>query len=145
MNPYAFGELIGKLLEAMGYRDVEVTQKSGDKGVDVLGTIEVGISNIKEVVQVKRYNSSRVGDPEVNQLRGTLSRFGAIRGTIITSGKFSKQAEEASLYGAPITLIDGQKLIELLIHYRIGVKEEQLAPILVFDATEFEASESQEE
>lgn len=53
MNPYKFEQLVGQLLEAMGYEQVEVTKASGDKGVDVIGQVQVGITTITEVVQVK--------------------------------------------------------------------------------------------
>ena len=33
MNPFVFEELVGELLTAMGYQDVEVTAATGDKGV----------------------------------------------------------------------------------------------------------------
>jgi restriction system protein len=58
MNPYKFEHLIGQLLEAMGYEQVEVTKASGDKGVDVVGRVQVGITTITEVVQVKRMQSN---------------------------------------------------------------------------------------
>jgi transposase-like protein len=41
MNPYKFEHLVGQLLEAMGYEQVEVTKASGDKGVDVVGKVQV--------------------------------------------------------------------------------------------------------
>ncbi|MDQ6770526.1 MAG: HTH domain-containing protein [Gemmatimonadota bacterium] len=53
-DPYAFEHVIKHLLEEMGYTDVEVTARSGDKGVDVLAQIVVGITEVREVVQVKR-------------------------------------------------------------------------------------------
>ncbi len=54
MNPYKFEQLVGQLLEAMGYEQVEVTKASGDKGVDVIGQVQVGITTITEVVQVEK-------------------------------------------------------------------------------------------
>ena len=123
MNPYQFERLIGDLLEALGYDDVEVTQASGDKGVDVVGTVEFGITSIREVVQVKRYQGS-IGRPVLDQLRGALHYHKAIRGTIITTGKFTAGCKEAAIYpgAAPIGLIDGERLIELLIENHIGIK-----------------------
>lgn len=58
MNPYKFEQLVGQLLEAMGYEQVEVTKASGDKGVDVIGQVQVGITTITEVVQVKRMQNT---------------------------------------------------------------------------------------
>lgn len=42
----------------MGYSRVEVTSPTNDKGVDVVADIELGISSVREVVQVKRYKGS---------------------------------------------------------------------------------------
>jgi restriction system protein len=140
MNPYVFEAFVGQLLQAMGYQNVLVTQKSNDKGVDVIAEIEVGITLVKEVVQVKRYNKSTVGDKEVNELRGRLPRFGALRGTIITNSKFSKAAQESSFLGAPITLIDGERLISLMMEYNIGVEYEEIK-IPKFNPNDFDYDE----
>ncbi|MDX2137628.1 MAG: restriction endonuclease [Chloroflexota bacterium] len=137
INPYQFEELVKQLLEAMGYENVEVTSKSNDGGVDVKAKIEVGITTVAEVVQAKRHQGS-VGRPVLDQLRGSLHRFDAMRGTIITTGRFSNGTKEAAFEkgAAPITLIDGEKLIDLLIEHEIGVKKEQIR-LLKFEPTDF--------
>ncbi|MBK5965756.1 restriction endonuclease [Thiocystis minor] len=124
MNPYRFEALIRDLLEAMDYEDVIVTKQSGDKGVDVIANYQFGITQIKEVVQVKRYQGS-ITRPVLDQLRGALPYHQAIRGTIITLGRFAKGCTEAALYpgAAPITLIDGDKLMELLVKHGVGIKK----------------------
>ncbi|MDP7639062.1 MAG: UvrD-helicase domain-containing protein, partial [Candidatus Hydrogenedentes bacterium] len=113
--PYQFEHLVSELLEAMGYEDVEVTKESGDKGVDVVATVQFGITTITEVVQVKRQQGS-IGRPILDQLRGALPYHKAIRGTLITLGDFSRGCTEAALFpgAAPITLINGDKLLDLL-------------------------------
>jgi restriction system protein len=123
MNPYRFERMIADLLEAMGYEDVEVTKQSGDKGVDVVGRVQVGITTITEVVQVKRVQGS-ITRPVIDQLRGALPYHKAIRGTLITIGKFASSCPEAALFpgAAPITLIDGDKLLELLIENSVGIR-----------------------
>lgn len=126
MNPYRFESLIKDLLEAMDYEDVVVTKQSGDKGVDVVATYQFGITQIKEVVQVKRHKGN-ITRPVLDQLRGALPYHSAIRGTIITIGGFAKGCTDAALFpgAAPITLIDGDKLIELLLKHGVGVKKKQ--------------------
>ncbi len=128
MNPFAFEQLIGELLSAMGYQNVEVTAATGDKGVDVVATIEMGITNITEVIQVKRRRGS-LGRPVVDRLRGALPYHKAIRGTIITLGGFSSGCKEAAVFpgAAPITLIDGDQLLKLLFEYEIGVSKREIA------------------
>ncbi len=127
IDPYAFEHVVKQLLDAMGYADTEVTAASNDKGVDVVGTIKVGITEVREVVQVKRLRSN-VQRPALDQLRGSLHRFDAVRGTIICTSGFSKGTREAAFERtvAPITLIDGETLIQLLIDHDIGVRKRKL-------------------
>ncbi|MDP9309326.1 MAG: restriction endonuclease [Chloroflexota bacterium] len=124
MHPYRFEHLVRELLEAMGYDDVQVTRASGDRGVDVVATVQFGITTITEVVQVKRHQAS-IGRPVLDQLRGALPYHKAIRGTIITLGTFSSGCKDAALYpgAAPIGLIDGNRLLDLLYEHKIGLKE----------------------
>jgi restriction system protein len=127
MNPFKFESLVKLLLEEMGYINVETTSSTNDKGVDVVADIELGITRVREVVQVKRYKSN-VGREILDMLRGSLHRFHAVRGTIITTGGFAKGAERAAFESgaAPITLIDGDKLLDLLIEYGIGVTKKSV-------------------
>jgi restriction system protein len=127
MNPLLFERLVRDLLEEMGYEDVQVTRPTGDKGVDVIGTVQLGITSVTEVVQVKRHRGS-IGRPVLDQLRGALPYHKAIRGTIITIGTFSKGCPEAALYpgAAPITLIDGERLLDLLIEHQVGVQKREI-------------------
>lgn len=134
MHPYRFEHLVRDLLEAMGYEDVVVTKESGDKGVDVVATVQFGITTITEVVQVKRHQAN-IPRSTLDQLRGALPYHKAIRGTLITLGGFSKGCTEAALYpgAAPIGLIDGEKLLNLLIEHEIGIRKR--------DATLYEVDE----
>ena len=86
-------------------------------------------------MQVKRQQGS-VTRPILDQLRGALPYHQAIRGTIITLGKFAKGTREAALFpGAPpITLIDGDKLIELLLKHGVGINKRTLSLVEVDDS-----------
>lgn len=134
MTPYRFERLVGEMLEAMGYEHVTVTKQSGDKGVDVVATVQFGITMITEVVQVKRTRGA-VNRHVLDQLRGALPYFKALRGTIITLGEFSKGCAEASLFpgAAPIGLINGDKVLDLLIEHEIGLSKR---PIPLFEVDE---------
>lgn len=140
MNAYRFESLVKDLLEAMDYENVVVTKQSGDKGIDVVANFQFGITEIKEVVQVKRQQAS-VGRPILDQLRGSLHYFQAIRGTIITLGSFTTGCRESALSSgvAPISLIDGDRLIELLLKHEVGVNKRAQSLIEV-DETYFAAS-----
>jgi len=127
IDPFQFEQLIQRLLEEIGYQDVEVTSLSNDKGVDVVGNITVGITAVREVIQVKR-QSSNVQRPVLDALRGSLHRFGAVRGTIITTSDFSKGTKDAAFErgAAPITLINGEKLLDLLFEYGLGARRKTI-------------------
>lgn len=137
MNPTAFEGLVGLLLEAMNYQNVEVTPASGDGGIDVVADIELGISSVREVVQAKRHRRA-IQRKDLDALRGSLYRFNAVRGTIITTSRFARGTEEAAFAEgvAPITLIDGDKLIDLLIEHGIGVSK-RTVEVLSVDAGVF--------
>lgn len=126
MDPFAFEHLIKRLLEALGYEEVAVTARAGDKGVDVIARIDMGITSVREVIQVKRQKAN-VARSVLDALRGVLHRFDAMRGTIITTGGFTKGTKDASLErGAPpVTLIDGERLLDLLTEHELGVRKKK--------------------
>ncbi len=126
LEPYAFEHFVKELLEAMDYENVQVTKQSGDKGVDVVANFQFGITEIKEVVQVKR-SEQTIRRPTIDQLRGALPYHGALRGTIITLGRFAEGVDAAALHpgAAPITLIDGPRLLELAEKYAVGLRKKQ--------------------
>jgi restriction system protein len=127
MHPYKFEHLVRELLEEMGYGDVTVTKQSGDKGVDVVATVQFGITTFIEVVQVKRHQPT-IHRPIIDQLRGALHYYKALRGTIITLGNFSKGCTEAALLpGAPpIGLINGEKLLDLLVKHQVRMRKREV-------------------
>jgi len=141
MDPIAFEHLIHDLLVEMGYVDVEVTSPGNDKGVDVVGKIELGITSVREVIQVKRHRRT-IQRKDLDALRGCLHRFQAVRGTIITTSRFSSGTEKAAFErgAAPITLIDGEKLVELLARHEVGVKKRKVE-VWELDESAFEGGE----
>lgn len=126
MDPFEFEFLIAELLRKIGYEDVEVTKRSGDKGIDVMGNLTVGgLTNVKTVIQVKRYkNGNNIDGKTITQLRGSAEVDQ--RGLIITTSDFTRGAlsESRSDNKMPVALVNGAKLIELLFQYKVGVKEE---------------------
>ena len=98
MDAFAFEHLVKRLLEEMGYQNVEVTPPSGDGGVDVIADIELGITSVREVVQAKRHRRT-IQRKELDALRGSLHRFNAVRGTIIATSQFAKGTKEAAFEG----------------------------------------------
>lgn len=132
-EPYRFENIVKDLLSAMGYEEVTVTAPTNDKGVDVTGISQNGITTVKEVIQVKRNTASNVSRTVLDKLRGCLHRFDAFQGTIITLSDFAKGAKDAAYEkgAAPITLINGDKLLDLLIQYNVGVVSKSVSYYLV--------------
>ena len=133
MDPTGFEELVGRLLEEMNYQNVEVIGQSGDGGVDVVAEIQLGVTSVREVVQAKRHKRT-IQRKDLDALRGSLYRFNGVRGTIVATSRFAKGAVEAAFAQgtAPITLIDGDRLIDLLIEHGIGVRTRAIE-VLTFD------------
>lgn len=128
IDPYKFEEVIAELIKKMGYRDVEVTKKGRDGGVDVIANYPMGLSrDIRTVIQVKRY-SKNIQQPVVRELAGVLPVFNADRGLIITTSDFSSGCrdlvENQGLNA--IHLINGQELVNQMIKYEIGVRSEKV-------------------
>lgn len=144
MAPEAFEGLVARLLEEMDYQDVKVVGGSGDGGVDVKAEIKLGVTSVLEVVQAKRHRRT-VQRKDLDALRGSLYRFNAVRGTIVATSRFAKGAIEAAFAPgvAPITLIDGDTLIDLLIKHGIGVRKRKIE-ILTIDPEGLSAVENPE-
>lgn len=144
MEPYAFEHLVRTLLEEMGYENARVTAPSNDKGVDVVASIQLGISEVREVVQVKRQRGN-IHRPVLDALRGSLHRFQAVRGTIITTGDFAKGTVSAAfeLGAPPITLINGNRLVDLLFEHQIGARRREVV-VWELDRAAFAASADDE-
>lgn len=138
MDPYQFELLIGDLLRKLGYENVVVTKQSGDKGIDVIADLTLkGITNVKTVVQVKRYKvTNKIDGATVTQLRGSAEVDQ--RGLIITLSDFTKQAREESEAAnkMPVSLVNGEKLIDLLMESEVGVKKQNL-PLYSIDGEFF--------
>lgn len=128
MDPFQFEYLVADLLQKIGYENVSVTKRSGDKGIDVMANLTVGgITNVKTVIQVKRYGlSNKIDGKIIAQLRGSAEVDQ--RGLVITTSDFQKSAIEESKASnkMPVSLVNGEKLIELLVKYGIGIKKDQL-------------------
>lgn len=124
--PDRFEALMGELLLALGFEEetIEISPYGGDGGVDVRGVLNAAdVTEVNAAVQAKRWKRN-VQAPVVQALRGSLTVHE--QGIIITTSKFSKGAiVEANAPGkVPISLIDGEKLLTLLIEHRIGVSAE---------------------
>lgn len=126
MHPRQLELIVGRLLEQIGFEAVKVTNYSGDGGIDVEATLTVGgVTRVRTAIQVKRFKQgSNVRVNVIRELRGSLVTDQ--RGLIITTSGFAEGAvEEADAPGkTPISLIDGRRLVQLLMQHQIGATRE---------------------
>lgn len=136
--PDAFERLVGELLAAMGFEDVEVTKVSSDGGIDVRGTLVVGETvRIRMAVQAKRWKGN-VQAPIVQQVRGSLGAHE--QGLIIATSDFSRGAREEAIRSdaAPVALMNGEQLAALLAKHEIGARVEKYDLLTLDDTGEMQ-------
>ena len=139
MTPKKFEAFSRALLNRMG---VEFTEKgvqiSNDGGIDGYGyhTDTNDFRTTRVVIQCKRYNVTPVREPEINQFLGAMNKYQADYGVFITNGRFTNSARQAAREGSPITLIDGNDLVKLVIKYELYI-----TPVKTYVLEEFYSSE----
>lgn len=127
MDPAAFERLVQRLLREAGFIQVEVTGRSGDGGIDGKGIMRLGgLLSFHVLFQCKRYRGS-VSANQVRDFRGAMVGR-ADKGLLITTGNFTRDAmQEATRDGAdPIDLVDGDKLLDLLHDFGLGVETKRI-------------------
>lgn len=128
-EPEFFEAAVVDLLLKMGYGGAhgrgQVTKFTRDGGID--GVIDQDALGLNKVyIQAKRYASNNsVQRPEVQSFAGAL-RGKAEGGVFITTGRFTTGAQEyVNISPDRIILVDGQRLVSLMIQYRVGVEVQQ--------------------
>jgi len=126
LDPQQFEVFAGKLLESVGFTEVEITKYVGDGGIDGYGNLEMGVVKVKAAFQVKRWRNN-VPPAEVNQFRGAIQgEFD--QGIFITTSDFSEEAKKASSKrgAVPIVLINGDRILDIMLERGLGVRQEPL-------------------
>ena len=124
MSPKKFEQFSRALLTKMGVQFTDKgVQISNDGGIDGYGyhTDDDDFRTTRVVIQCKRYNSGAVSEPEINQFLGAMNKFQADYGVFITNSRFTNAARIAARERTPITLIDGNDLIRLIIRYELFI------------------------
>ncbi len=140
-SPEFFEQLVVRLLVKMGYggsiKDAgQAIGRSGDEGIDgIIKEDRLGLDVI--YIQAKRWQGS-VGRPEIQKFVGALHGQRAKKGVFITTGTFTKDAQ---LYVATIdpkvVLVDGGRLVELMIDHNLGVSVAEVYEIKRVDSDFF--------
>ncbi|MCH5249178.1 MAG: restriction endonuclease [Lachnospiraceae bacterium] len=87
MNGHDFEYTVADLLFHNGYRDVTVTQGSGDFGIDILARRK----NVKYAIQCKRYKNT-VGVKAVQEAGLGTDFYHCDAAAVVTNSTFTKQA-----------------------------------------------------
>ncbi|KQN86524.1 restriction endonuclease [Arthrobacter sp. Leaf69] len=142
-HPDFFEQAVVDLLLKMGYGGAEQRGKriggSNDGGVDgVIDQDALGLDRI--YVQAKRYaNGNTVGREAIQAFVGALHGVGASRGVFITTSAFTSGARDyVKAVPSRVILIDGARLVGLMIKYRVGVQVKQSYDIVELDEDFFE-------
>ena len=139
LSPTSFEQMVLDLLSKMGYGEfenaVKKTSATADGGIDgIIMEDKLGFNLI--YLQAKKWDlNSTVGRPDIQNFVGAISGTGG-KGLFVTTAKYSKQAIEYS-NNQNIILIDGKKLVKLMIEHNFGVSIKKAFEIKMIDTDLF--------
>ena len=140
-SPEFFEQMVVDLLLAMGYggsrRDAgKAVGKTSDGGIDgIIKEDRLGLDAV--YIQAKRWQGT-VGSPTVRDFVGSLVGHAANKGVLITTSKFSKEAEDyIKRIQQKVVLIDGPLLASYMVDFGIGVSDVATYAIKRLDADYF--------
>lgn len=127
MTPAEFEGLILQLLLAMGYGQgldemASALGGSGDGGMDgVIHQDPLGLERV--YIQAKRYKEgNNVSSPDIRNFIGALNIHRANKGVFVTASQFTSDARHAAQGSTvQVVLIDGDRLSDLMVRYKVGV------------------------
>ena len=108
--------LVGEGFRMQGYSVAENFEPGPDEGID----LRLRKDGETYLVQCKQWRGFKVGVPVVRELYGVMAAKGASGGFVVTSGRFTAEAE-AFAEGRNVRLLDGPKLERMLKRARGGV------------------------
>ena len=145
-SPKFFEKLVLDLLLAMGYGGsladaATMLGTSGDQGVDgVIKEDKLGLDVV--YVQAKRWDN-QVSRPVVQAFAGSLEGQRARKGVMITTSTFSTDAlAYVGKIEKRIVLIDGARLVDLMIEHNIGTAIARIYEVKRIDTDYFEEDSS---
>ncbi|BBL34532.1 Mrr restriction system protein [Nitrosomonas stercoris] len=128
VTPSRFEVIVLDVLHGLGYgisrQDLQRVGGSGDAGIDgVISLDKLGLEKV--YVQAKRWQGT-VGRPELQAFYGALAGQKAKRGVFITTSAFTAQALDFAKSVEGIVLIDGERLVNLMMDTEVGVTSRTL-------------------
>lgn len=116
-NGYDFEFFLKEFLKDLGFKDIKVTKKSRDGGIDLICYKDIveGINTIeseKFIIQAKKYEKN-ITPEKVRALND--ARNVGVRKLFITTSDFSQQAREEAKEMPDMSLISGKDIISFYI------------------------------
>ncbi len=137
IDPYYFEKVILILLKKMGYGEFIETSKSGDGGIDgIINEDKLGLDKI--YIQAKRFNENKVREKDIRNFIGAMSGD-TNKGVFVTTSLFDIGAiEKAKNAHHKIILIDGNKLVDLMHEFNVGIQIKSTYEVKQLDEDFFE-------
>lgn len=128
VTPARFEVIVLDVLHRLGYGghrdDLQRVGGTGDGGIDgIISLDKLGLEKV--YVQAKRWQNT-VGRPELQAFYGALAGQKAKRGVFITTSGFTSQARDFSHSVEGMVLVDGERLVHLMIENEVGVSSRLL-------------------
>ncbi|WP_374441796.1 restriction endonuclease [Pseudomonas panipatensis] len=123
VSPNRFEVIVLDVLHSLGYgasrNDLQRVGGSGDGGIDgVISLDKLGLEKV--YIQAKRWQGT-VGRPELQAFYGALAGQKAKRGVFITTSGFTAQAIDFAHSVEGMVLVDGSRLVNLMMDHEVGV------------------------
>ncbi|CND41967.1 restriction endonuclease [Yersinia alsatica] len=139
VSPARFEVIVLDVLHRLGYGghrdDLQRVGGTGDGGIDgIISLDKLGLEKV--YVQAKRWQNT-VGRPELQAFYGALAGQKAKRGVFITTSGFTSQARDFSHSVEGMVLVDGERLVHLMIENEVGVSS-RLVKVPKLDMDYFE-------
>jgi restriction system protein len=144
MSPSDFEDVVLRLLLAMGYGQgldemARALGGAGDGGMDgVIHQDPLGLERV--YIQAKRWKDGHnVSSPEIRDFVGALNIHRANKGVFVTASQFTSDAvKAASSSTVQVVLIDGPRLTELMVKYKVGILVRDTVELKAIDEGFFE-------
>lgn len=105
-------------------KELELTPRSGDAGIDVHAVIDRDLFQARLGVQAKRNDTGNtVSSDTMRTFKGSLREGDYHVGTFVTTSSFSTPAVESAQKGY-IQLINGERLTDIMLESDLGVIQE---------------------
>jgi restriction system protein len=113
MSGFDFEKLVADILSRLGYGSIERVLFTQDEGRDIL----VRSPNGLVVVECKHHPRGTIGRPVVQKLHSAVISSGAVKGLLVTTGKFTQEAidyaNRLAASGTVIEMIDRPILTDM--------------------------------